>query len=423
MKTFSLVPFERIVPRHFVELTIIMTLAENYLEPVAFSMIPVTLWMIAFAFFHSSLHSSHLRVKCLCLLFVVLSFTRSIDFPPEIQPIWANATIVSLLHAMTFFFCRRNLEAQHNRSKQRTWPSPSSSWRLWTNYRDLPRDFSPTHPRKQQSMAFFLLLQLFKLSLYYQLRYTIEPKAFTWIIGSLRSEDVISLTLLGRMSDLSSRKVRIQSFFAIHWVFMNFTAFDGLHAVLAIIHVSSGFDRPEQWPPLFGTMENACGLRNFWSRFWHRLAQPSYKSVAHGIIRRLPRSFCESKAAVAFMVFLVSGCAHALASNILGENGWLDIKWYLLNFVACSAETAIMRAVRHLACRLHWEHKLKEVEASWLGRFIGFSWVFGFFFTSVPLWQFPRIRNSLITMENDAEWEQWEQWQSLLEQRVKKSIH
>ncbi|KAI1259716.1 membrane bound O-acyl transferase family-domain-containing protein [Xylariaceae sp. FL1019] len=395
-----------------------MKLIENYLEPVAFAMLPVVLLIISFTFFHFSLQSTHSRFKYLCLLFGLLSFKRSTDLPSEIQPMWANASVVSLLHVATFFCFERNVEPQHNGSEERTQASLHSSWQLWTNYRDLPTDSRVLDPRKRASKSVFLLLQLSKLPLYYQLRCVIEPKAFALIIGSLRSEDVASFNFLSQIPDLSSHRVRVQFYFAISWIFINFITLDGLHAILAIIHVSSGYDAPEQWPPIFGTIENACGLRNFWSRFWHNLAESPFKSVAHETIRRLPCCFRESKAAFAFMVFLVSGCAHALASNVLGGNGWLDIKWYLLNFVACCAETTFMRVVHYLARRAHWDRELKQIETSWLGRFVGLSWVFGFFFLSVPLWQFPRMHVSLKAMENDAAWERWE---SLLFQHTKLS--
>ena len=30
-------------------------------------------------------------------------------------------------------------------------------------------------------------------------------------------------------------------------------------------------DRPEEWPPLFGSISEAYTLRRFWGVFWHKL--------------------------------------------------------------------------------------------------------------------------------------------------------
>ena len=53
----------------------------------------------------------------------------------------------------------------------------------------------------------------------------------------------------------------------------------------------------------------------------------------------------------------------------------------------------MLSAIRGLAKSTGWFRELKMIEESWFGKFVGFAWVFGFFFWSVPKWKYPVLHS------------------------------
>jgi hypothetical protein len=126
------------------------------------------------------------------------------------------------------------------------------------------------------------------------------------------------------------------------------------------------------------------------------LAIRPYSNYGKAVTYRLglqPGGFAY-KTIVEFVVFTLSGISHAAVSWQLGRSDWhLDISWFLLNFLACSAEVMLLSVISCLAKSTGWSRELKMIEESWFGNFVGFAWVFGFFFWSVPKWKYPALHS------------------------------
>ncbi|KAK7705255.1 hypothetical protein SLS64_008091 [Diaporthe eres] len=179
-----------------------------------------------------------------------------------------------------------------------------------------------------------------KLPLYYYLYTSILPSIFAETIFRLDTPDVAETALFTRLGDITAREVVVRSYTAVVWIWESLVLLDGTNAVLAIIAVLSGLDRPGDWPSLFGNPCAACGLRNFWSRFWHRLAVRSYSQFGRFAATCVPVSSKRvQKSVVAFVVFLLSGLSHSAVSWRLGHVDWhIDLQWFMFNFAAENTE-------------------------------------------------------------------------------------
>ncbi|KAI1278895.1 hypothetical protein F5Y07DRAFT_406553 [Xylaria sp. FL0933] len=375
---------------------------------------PIANLLLSFLVFHLTLHTSNHQRRLLLLpgflFFAILSFKQSTHLLllPRVASIWAQSVLLNIMHVLSLFLIEKwpvpdhsNGTTESHRSRLR-----ASYW-LWSNPRLIPTTKPSTVKARKDLLVECLFRRLPKLPLFYLINQHLQPRLLDATIGALRSEDVARAALLTGLSDFTLREATVRSYVAVSWVWDNFILMDSLHAVLATVMIVSGLDQPEDWPRLFGGVRNMCGLRSFWSRFWHRLARRSHvnygRVVTNGItFLGMPGSARVSDTIVAFMAFLISGLSHAAVSRQMGWDDWLDVKWFMLNFVACLAQKIVLETVQLAAARIGCKRELETFEESILGRLLGAFWVFGFFFWSVPLWQFPRLYHGLIRAERWA---------------------
>ncbi|KAL1846338.1 hypothetical protein Daus18300_014279 [Diaporthe australafricana] len=329
---------------------------------------------------------------------------------PSLAGLWAQSVTLNIVHITSILLIEK-------------WPSPHveglfagssfrATWRLWANPQLLnpsvtndPQEQDDTTGKKtkpQEPLSIFLLLRLAKLPLYYTLYTHLLPLLFSETLGSLSAADVADPALLARLPALTAREAVVRGYTALVWAWESLVFLDGANAALSIIFVLSGVDEPRDWPPLFGSPSAAaCGLRGFWSGFWHRLVVRPYGSVGRAVARWLRvRGTRAEKSVMAFVVFLLSGLSHGAVSWRMGHKDWVvDVQWFMFNFMACSFELFVLSALRGLARRVGWARELALLEASWLGQLVGYSWVFGFFFWTVPVWRWPRLHKQLETAE------------------------
>jgi hypothetical protein len=241
--------------------------------------------------------------------------------------------------------------------------------------------------------------------MYYYLNFKILPTLVSELLGGISPEDVVPVKqiLLRRLADISTRECVIRAYVSVLWIWESLVYLDGSNAILASFFVLIGLDRPCDWPPLFGIPTSVTSLRTFWSRFWHKLAIQPYTYIARALAGHLglrPESF-EGKILVAFVVFGLSGVSHGLVSWQIGRDGRTDVWWFLINFLACLAETIFLKCLSPVFGR---SRELQLIKESWLGTFVGRAWVFAFFFWSVPKWQYPAMYKDAVQKRQLAVW-------------------
>jgi hypothetical protein len=384
------------------------------------SCIPILYLAFSAVVFSVTLHCSDYRHRLFLLpIFIVLSvlsFTSSkyLWFIPSLVSLWSQAVLLYILHVISLLYIER-WPAPRSSPQPSTRQDPTSknqwnigfraAYRLWGNPQLLWTNSVPNahSPPKTQPCFVFIFLRLMKLPIFYYLHFHVIPSLFSETIVEILPGDVSSVqqNLLRRFREVTAREVVVRGYSAIFWIWESVVFLDGANAILACFFVLIGLDRPSDWPALFGNPRLASSLRKFWSRFWHRLAVRPYTNHGKVVAFRMglqPGSFA-FKATVSFVVFALSGTAHSAVSWQLGKRDWyLDIWWFFLNFLACSAEVMWLSAIRGLAKTMGWSQELKMIEASWLGELVGFAWVFGFFFWSVPKWKYPSMYREALDM-------------------------
>lgn len=280
--------------------------------------------------------------------------------------------------------------------------------RIWLNPRLIrvhPTDPALPERSGKQSRAVFLVLQCSKLLIYYIIQTKISPALFDEVVIDILPSDVAPYqqSLWRPLDGLTARECLNVTFVTLSSFWTTFVYLDGTNALMAAFFVTIGLDDPEDWPPLFGNLSQAAGLRNFWSRFWHTLPMKPYKSIGEFVSFRVcrwsPRSFAH-KSTIALVAFGLSGASHALVDWQRGSPDWhLDIYWFLLNFLGCTSESIFVKMLRHLAWRAGLERHLRTLEESWLGWFVGYIWVCVFFCWTVPMWRFPDIHRQSLAFQ------------------------
>jgi Membrane bound O-acyl transferase family len=374
--------------------------------------VPVIFLALSGAVFSVALHCSDQRHRVYLLpfffTFSVLSFTTCTHFGyflPSLIGLWSLGVSLYILHIISLLYIEKwpAPRPQHQAANPnlRPWQNLDLrvTYKVWGNPQLLPASTAtPTSPNDnsgpETSYSVFYFLRLVKLPIYYYVHVYLIPSIVSETIVGFFPEDVAPTqqTLLRRLHEVTAREIVLRGYTAVIWVWESIVFLDGANALLACFFVFVGLDQPSDWPALFGSLTSAMSLRAFWSKFWHRLAVRPYTNYGKLLARCLrlkPGSFA-FKTVVAGVVFGLSGTSHSAVSWRLGHREWnLDMWWFFLNFLGCSVEVLCISRIRSFAKYVRLSRELKMVEESWFGRFVGYVWVFTFFFWSTPKWRYP----------------------------------
>jgi hypothetical protein len=186
------------------------------------------------------------------------------------------------------------------------------------------------------------------------------------------------------------RETLIRIYFVFYFIGFSYVLYTFLYEVFAVLSVATGIDDPEDWPPFFGKLTDAYSIRNFWGKFWHKLIYRSYTSYGKFIsinILKIPQNGVLGRLFVNLFVFLLSGIVHQIVTRHLGLNcGYWpeDVAFFLANFAAIIVEMAIQHTFERICRTARWTCPDR------MKRIIGYFWVFGFLFWSLPKAEYPK---------------------------------
>lgn len=203
------------------------------------------------------------------------------------------------------------------------------------------------------------------------------------------------------------------------------------YAFFSVLCVGVGLDEPHEWPPLFGDVRESYSMRRFWVKYFDRLIYRTLKGCALliarlvGIARREGETDGTLKGYVLYVlrllgvvdkregddegdgwrmgrgrgegepwrrwlvngiVFAVSAWFHAHTSWWTGWRCayWEEVWWWMMNYVAIVAEILFQEAAKKWAPRTY-----RKADKGWIGKAVGFAWVFLFLFWSLPKYMYP----------------------------------
>lgn len=294
-------------------------------------------------------------------------------------------------------------------------PSTRNNPRLINTPRQVPG--LPPLIKPSPSRRRFALTKAFKLLIYYVAAERVAPRVFPGLFMPMQlsefdapQEVYIRRLLLspgdptsGGLPPVTLRETALRGVTAVWWAWGSFVLLDGFHALLSLLAVAVlRVDEPADWPPLFGDLREAYTVRRFWGKVWHKLLLRPYVGAGLWASARAPlgRGSAVSKLLVAFIVFFLSGCAHAAAAWQLDDCGtWtLDIGWFLANFAVVTFEVGASGVLRWVAVRSGYGRGWANLGARYplAARVLGYVWVFAFLFWSVPKWQYPKVRCAIM---------------------------
>jgi hypothetical protein len=340
------------------------------------------------------------------LFFQCLAFATANRWPNNgIDSLWGLMTCVWMSHSLSVLLLEdRHLSTNDDiisRRRSRYW----KAWMTWNNPRLLgtarEEACTPKTFYGHRSRLVFTIFRSAKVTSYCLVTKYVQPLVLPGVFVPFRAADFdeIRQTYFRRIlfdrDSLTVRETALRAVFAVFWAWGAYMMIDGAHSALSVVSVSIlRLDKPLQWPPIFGSLQETDSLRRFWGRFWHRLVVLPYgnygKVIADRVFGFRPGSTVH-KLVVAFTIFSISGVAHAGVAWQLGDRcGWhLDLWWFCLNFTAIAVESVVLLRFR----RSREKSNTPQDRKSWLylRRCCGYLWVFLFFFWSVPKWQYPKV--------------------------------
>lgn len=180
---------------------------------------------------------------------------------------------------------------------------------------------------------------------------------------------------------ITYHELLVRLWFLFEFITIDYLTLTAFHDLFAFISVSIGLDDPEDWPPLYGNVVEAYTLRNYWAKFWHLLIDRMGNTYASWLSENV---FCLQKRTNAsrylnnFLVFLFSGLMHACIQLTVYERppGLLETTaWYCSQPLLFLVEERVMEALRK---------RNTGNQTSIVPRLLGYMWVFGFLFWSLP---------------------------------------
>ncbi|KAI1777283.1 membrane bound O-acyl transferase family-domain-containing protein [Hypoxylon cercidicola] len=275
-------------------------------------------------------------------------------------------------------------------------------YRIWNNPRNLPVRLSyldRSAPCDRRSRAISVMHQSMKAAALAAFNGFVFQRILVRLLGRIMAADFSAEmefpALRQALRQVSVHQIQVRAVISVQWMWSAYFFLEFGHCLLAIVFVSLGFDRPEEWPPLYSSPLHATSIRGFWGRFWHRITIPTYSYYALLISRRLlglQPAAREEKTMIPLLIFTMSGLSHCLVGWSLGDAALSrDVLFFVLNFLAAAAETTMSKSKGALVFKRQSERIPKSLRI-----FVGFAWVFMFFFCVSPIWIYPKIHHALV---------------------------
>ncbi|KAJ7240390.1 membrane bound O-acyl transferase family-domain-containing protein [Mycena haematopus] len=153
------------------------------------------------------------------------------------------------------------------------------------------------------------------------------------------------------------------------------------HCSASIICVGLCVSRPQDWPPLFGTLMDATSVRTFWARGWHQLFRRPLCKHADFFLRP-DRSAASSWVRMCF-VFALSGFVHHLGETVpMGFWRSGSLIFFSIQPVAMAVETLFAFS----------SQRAGAVLPTPVNKALGLVWVVAWFTLTLPIMQDPLLQ-------------------------------
>lgn len=339
---------------------------------------------------------------------VWLSYATMQNLPQGVSSLWGLGIFVHVLHTTMLLyidkvqlpveFLSQMSERERFLRKYRLWVDPQGVY--YHTVHELPSIVKQSRS-EPGSLGRFVLVRLLLLLLYAIITAMvmlgmgviyapIDPREFSMPSG-------FAHRLLAGPGNLRALALRVG--ITIYWLWATFAFLSGANIVLSLIFVGLGFDRPSDWPHIFGSPLAAYDIRRFWKLYWHQTAIPSFRKFTCFAIGKLPMAGYVRQLLTIFGIFVLSGINHAMCSWWLDDLFFLDEFWFFLAmFGVCALETCVGRIWMK-----HGRELAKKKMPTRERKLLGYAWVGIVLVWMVPAWQYPKIQHALERQLNHVE--------------------
>ncbi|KAI1099570.1 hypothetical protein F4804DRAFT_349277 [Jackrogersella minutella] len=193
------------------------------------------------------------------------------------------------------------------------------------------------------------------------------------------------------LPSLNRHELFIRTIVSFHWIWTTYANITLAHGLLSILFVVIlKWDLESEWPCLFGSLSEAYTLRRFWGVFWHRLHVAPFEAYMPSYLSRKEeeehwwRHWARNSLRSLWIFFFSAGCHTIVQLVVMQRNTMVqEFRFFLSNYAACSIETVVWSVVQR--------KRVQYVGPRIWMRLLGYVWVFGFFFCTVPAWKYPLI--------------------------------
>lgn len=326
----------------------------------------------------------------LALSLAALSTAKELSWPFGLDSTFASVVVFYLPYSAKLLLLDAHPSDPEHSSRPWTFVE---CYRIWNN----PRGLVPLGGTQTTTRARFLVRQLSIAAGLWAFDAVVFQTLLVLALLNVKARDFSPGKELPVLTDLSARELRVRAILSVQWCWSAYFLLEFYHCLLSVVFVCLlRFDRPGEWPGLYGSFLEADSIRGFWGRFWHRLTIPTYLRYAHLVCRRglglTPESAVE-KTIVPFIIFTLSGLSHSLVGWALGDAALSrDLLFFEVNFAAAAVETLVSKAIKSGALPPLPQTKLPRR----LRRALGIMYVFSFFFCVAPVWVYPKVHAKVV---------------------------
>ncbi|KAI4727081.1 hypothetical protein E4T49_05131 [Aureobasidium sp. EXF-10728] len=346
----------------------------------------------------------HLRNLCFPIFLVpawrAFATSDSFTWPTALSGIWGLAVLIWIAHIVVLLY----IDKIPMQTKGRNHWDIKAAYKLLFDVRRLNHNQAPSEsdagPMPMTTLLAFVTSRLLKLLVYWQITARLITPLIPLIFGPVEpwEFDHYAQTYFRRLpcfesrEPVTSRETWIRIVFTLRWIWLNFVDVDGAHTFLSIVFVGIlRLDSPEEWPSMFGSPLQAYSLRGYWGRFWHRLVHKPYLGLAKAVSGKLhigTFGLRYEKLFLAFLIFLISGLAHAIVSIHAGNliEAVDDVSFYCINFAVIAVEGVVIGLAS----------PLRQFLPRWCWKSFGYVWVFTFWFWAAPKWAYHEVHEELL---------------------------
>ncbi|KAF2691970.1 hypothetical protein K458DRAFT_482614 [Lentithecium fluviatile CBS 122367] len=196
--------------------------------------------------------------------------------------------------------------------------------------------------------------------------------------------DLDKIPLLFRLHEVTAEEILVRAFTVLAAGIGLNCVQGGLYNVFALLGVAIHVSEPKDWPPFYGSPQDAYTLTSFWNVFWHQINARKFSSISHYTVHQLfhlPRGTLVARYLRILVAFLSSGVMHLIddfASGIrFGNSG--AMRFFLTQGLGMVVEDIIIK----------FYHSSTITMPRLMEKSIGYLWVSLFLIWSVPAYMYP----------------------------------